>query len=550
MLRNCNAAGVLIAGGVILSLVGGGVARANATTGPVLEATVTDGASIGKPAPAKAGAVVKTSIKPVRATAIVWIDAAGDDARATALIEALEASAAHALPQGKYAVGELRAALEAGKAGDPAAVSAMETAFRKALLDYARDVSSGLLEPRTIDRDLHVFPDRPEPADVIARYASADDPAAFLASLAPSGEDYERLQAELADLSALAPGSWGERVQAGRSIRPGERNARLAMVRARLQAMGDYTPAVEVEDQVAYDFELEQAVRAFQRRHGLNDDGVIGKRTVAAMNVEPEERLGQVVVNLERLRWLNRDLGVRRIMVNQADYNVKLIDNGVVLFDERVVIGKARKHRTPEFSDMMSYLVFNPTWHVPRSIASKEILPLLQEDPEYLSKKNMRLLTRGGEAAPDPTLTDWSLYSANDFPYVIKQRPGGGNALGRVKFMFPNQFNIYLHDTPSKRLFKKDARAFSHGCVRVQDPLRLAELLIEPQKAGASSYIDGVLGRGKERSVKLSEPVPVHLTYRTAWVDDAGVRQFRSDVYGRDARVLSALQAAGVVLSN
>jgi L,D-transpeptidase YcbB len=194
----------------------------------------------------------------------------------------------------------------------------------------------------------------------------------------------------------------------------------------------------------------------------------------------------------------------------------------------------------------MTHMVFNPTWHVPYSIASKEILPKLQEDPEYLAKKNMRLLARGEAGEFDPTLTDWSLYSENDFPFIVKQRPGGGNALGRVKFMFPNQFNIYLHDTPSKRLFKKDARAFSHGCVRVQDPMELARVLLAPQQAEPSSYIESILNRRKERTVSLAEPMPVHLTYRTAWVDPDGTYQFRADVYGRDARILAALRAVGV----
>ncbi|MEL6794532.1 MAG: L,D-transpeptidase family protein, partial [Pseudomonadota bacterium] len=286
--------------------------------------------------------------------------------------------------------------------------------------------------------------------------------------------------------------------------------------------------------------------RAFQRRHGLNDDGVAGRRTIAALNATAAERTEQVIVSLERLRWMNKELGQRHVHVNLADFTVKLIEDGEVAFQERVVVGKARRHRTPEFSDEMTYMVFNPIWHVPYSIASEEILPKLQEDPEYLLKKNMRLLTRDGALGPDATLHDWSLYSENDFPYLVKQGSGGGNALGRVKFMFPNQFAIYLHDTPSKRLFKKDARAFSHGCVRVQDPMAFARALLAPQTDDPAAFVDRQLARSGERRINLQEPVPVHLTYLTAWVDEAGTQQFRDDVYGRDGRILAALKAEGV----
>lgn len=483
----------------------------------------------------------------------VWFDAGGAASRAEALIAALEDVASHALPANRYPVIALRAAVEAAKAGDDAAMAAAEIALTKTYLGYASDVTSGILEPRRIDRDLHVFPERPDAQWLMARLAQSTDPAAFIASLAPQAPGYDRLRAELARLDAIAGvGDWGANAPGGRSLKIGDRGPRVAAIRARLTTLGDLQPTAPVEnvdgatpvDLEAFDLELETAVRGFQRRHGLNDDGVIGKRTIAAMNTSAAERAGQVRVSLERMRWMNRDLGHRHIIVNQADYNVRLVEGGETLFNERVVIGKARKHRTPEFSDLMSYLVLNPTWHVPRSIASKEILPKLQADPTYLQRNNMRLVSGGGTV--DATAQDWSLYSASDFPFRVKQRPGSRNALGRVKFMFPNQFNIYLHDTPSKSLFKKDARAFSHGCVRVQDPMRLAEILLAPQTEDAPAYIQRVLGRGKERRVNFEEPVPVHLTYRTAWVTEDGERHFRADVYGRDARILSALQKAGV----
>lgn len=536
-------------------LFGAGESQAN---NPVLEPVLTTVATA--PAAAVDGAALQTALIAPQATSDearlhyqntayrgLWFDGSGDDSKAMALVEVLSRAGDHALPAAKYNTPLLRAALTAARAGDPAAIAAAEIALTNAFLTYARDLNSGLLEPRRVDRDLHVFPERPDAPMLLMGLSRATDVTAFLDALAPGHAHYAALKAELGELVSMGvAGAWGPEAPLGRSIRLGERGPRIEAIRLRLTAMGDYRPAFPSVDPAEYDEGLEAAVRAFQKRHGLNDDGVIGKRTLAAMNKSAVYRAGQIVVNMERLRWLNRDLGHRHILVNQADYNVKVIEGDQTLFSERVVIGKARKHRTPEFSDEMSYLVFNPTWHVPYSIASKEILPKLQEDPEYLSKKNMRLLARGESGEFDATLTDWSLYSENDFPFVVKQRPGGGNALGRVKFMFPNQFNIYLHDTPSKRLFKKDARAFSHGCVRVQDPMELARVLLAPQQAEPAGYIDRILQRQKERSVSLETPVPVHLTYRTAWVDADGTYQFRADVYGRDARILAALRAAGV----
>lgn len=493
----------------------------------------------------------------------LWFGPAGDDAKAVALIEALESAAAHGLPVKRYRVQMLRAALAPARAGDEDALAAAEIALTAAFLRYARDVGSGVLEPRRVDRELHVFPDRPTEASLLARLSAASSASAFMASLAPQDPGYARAVAALEDLRSVSPDAWGDAVKTGGSIRLGESGPRVARIRERLIALGDHvreptpTPALvptsestssddpaAAFDPEVYDEALEASVRAFQERHGLNDDGVIGRRTIEAMNGTIDDRIGQMIVTLERMRWLNRDLGARHIFVNQADFTVQLKDRDAVVFSERVVVGQARKHRTPEFSDEMTYLVFNPTWNIPRSIATEEVLPKLQEDPFYLQKKNMSLVSSDG--APDPTLVDWSLYTAADFPYRIKQRPGDGNALGKVKFMFPNQFSIYLHDTPSKRLFRKDARAFSHGCVRVQDPMTLAKALLALQSDDPSAFITRILDRGKERRVNLEEPVPVHLTYRTAWVDEEGRLQFRADVYGRDARLLNALTAIGV----
>lgn len=477
-----------------------------------------------------------------RGDAPLWTS--GDGARAAVLIATLRAADGHGLPVARYRPDALAAALART---DDAGRGAAEAALTRAFLQYARDVASGVLEPRSIARDIKVDPPRPHPAALLRAAAAAPNMVAHLAALAPADPGYETLRDRYRALSAVAAsGDWGPAVPAGATLRPGDSGPRVAALRARLARLGDLAPAAPSAADALFDPQLAEAVRRFQARHGLNQDGAVGPATLAAINVSAGFRAGQLAVNLERMRWLNRPLGEKRIVVNQPDYTVTLFDGDAVLFRERVVVGQPR-FKTPEFSDEMEYLVLNPTWHLPRSIATKELLPLLQEDPSVLARRGMRLVrTDGGPLPLDPSAHDFSGYTARNFPYSVKQAPSDDNALGRVKFMFPNGDSIYLHDTPTKKYFARDVRALSHGCVRVQDPLLLATLLLAPQQADPRGFIDAVLASGRERYVYLDRPVPVHLTYRTAWIDDAGALQLRADVYRRDAAALAALTAVGV----
>jgi murein L,D-transpeptidase YcbB/YkuD len=469
----------------------------------------------------------------------IWTGAQA--ARGRALLAALREAEAHALPSARYAPDRLEALLEAG---DPVEA---EIALSRAFLLYARDLGSGLLEPRSVAPGIRRDAPRRDPGLLLAAAAAAPDLAAHLAGVAPQSPDYARLAEAWRALSALDPEAWGPVVPGGAwALREGDRSPRVAALRARLAALGDLTAAPAPEDPERFDAALARDLRAFQTRHGLNADAVVGPRTLEALNAGPDKRAAQIAVNLERMRWMNRPLGHRRIMVNQADFTVTLWEGETRLFHERVVVG-TRRDQTVEFSDEMEYLVLNPTWHVPRSIATEDLLPEIQEDPTVLARRNMRLSRSDGGMVPlDPASHDFTGYTPQTFPYRIRQAPSAGNALGRVKFMFPNDFAIYLHDTPSKRLFERDRRAFSHGCVRVRDPLRLAELLLAPQEADPAGFIQRVLATGHERYVNLRAHVPVHLDYRTAWIDEAGRAQFRADHYGRDAAVSAALRAHGV----
>jgi murein L,D-transpeptidase YcbB/YkuD len=288
-------------------------------------------------------------------------------------------------------------------------------------------------------------------------------------------------------------------------------------------------------------------VEAFQRDYGLNDDGVVGAMTLAAINAPVETRLSQVVVNLERLRWMNRDLGERYLLVNIPDFTVTLYDDGQAVWNSKVVVGKTNVTETPEFDGVVRTMVVNPTWHIPDSIAIRDYLPALKRDPMVLKRQNIRLLTRGGTEI-NPKLVDFTQYTPENFPFRIKQRPNDDNALGEVKFLFPNEFSVYMHDTPHRELFARDVRAFSNGCIRLQKPVELAHIVLTGQVADPDAAYAKLRATGKERAIALKRPIPVHVVYRTVWFDDAGTARYRPDVYGRDAEVFRALEAAGVTL--
>ncbi|MEM8793507.1 MAG: L,D-transpeptidase family protein [Pseudomonadota bacterium] len=497
-----------------------------------------------------------------RAYQPLWL---GDNgaARRDALLAALRSAADHALPVSRYNPDGLARRMRAASTAADRAQA--EIALTEAYLAYAGDLSSGLLTPREVDRELYVYPVKRPLGDLLNGMSWAGDPAKWLASLAPKSADYAKLVARYATYRDMGgAGAWGESLPKHRTLKAGDRSEVVPLLRARLTAMGFHAAdtltasdtvvvataetandsgAPLVPDPMVFDPALEEAVRLFQARHGLNEDGVVGPATRGAVNTSATERARQIAVNLERMRWLNRDLGEKHVYVNIASFDMMVIERGEPVFESRVVVGKSRRHRTPEFSDEMEYMVVNPSWNVPYSIASKEILPKLQENPAYLEENNMTL--RGVD---DPSAIDWSEVTRSTFPGRIRQSPGAGNALGEVKFMFPNDHSIYLHDTPSKSLFARDRRAFSHGCIRVQRPQEFAHFLLSAQRDDAKAYYDRQIAHGRESWLHLDEHVPVHLTYRTAWVERAGEDQFRADIYGRDAKVLAALSGAGVDL--
>jgi murein L,D-transpeptidase YcbB/YkuD len=455
--------------------------------------------------------------------------------RAEALIAALHAAERHGLPVARYAPAELRERLAAD--ADPLAA---EIALSRAFLLYAGDMKAGLLVPGRVDPEINISPDRPSPATLLD--GLRDQPLVeALAALEPDRPEYNRLIAEKDRLTGIAlAGGWGERVPEGPALRRGDDDPRVAALRARLAALGH--PA-EGEGEV-FDAALEAALKGFQAANGLVDDGILGRETLAALNASPEDRIGQILVNLERMRWLPDHLGDRYVLVNIPAYTVSVFEAGERVYHTRSIVGEMRT-QTPEFSDTMTYLVVNPTWYIPDSIARRVYLPKLRQDPNVLRDNDMRLFTRQGTEI-DPGLVDFAELG-DSFPFRVRQNPSASNALGRVKFMFPNQFSIYLHDTPNRELFDRDARAFSNGCVRLAKPFELAHYLLAPQLDDPEAQFQAWLDAGSERYVTLEAPIAVHLVYRTAWADEEGIH-FRRDIYGRDARVLAALAERGVTM--
>ncbi|TMV13588.1 L,D-transpeptidase family protein [Arenibacterium halophilum] len=461
-------------------------------------------------------------------------------ARRAALIDALENVEVHGLPAGRYDVaGLMRQMREAHTTRD---IGMVEVALSKAFLRYARDVQSGMLTPIEIDPGLVRKVEYRDGATLLRGLAEGEPRAVFRA-LPPTSMEYRMLVKERLKLQqTVANGSWGPRVPGGK-MEPGDSGAGVVALRNRLIAMG-YLERSPSRD---YDPAMQRAVMEFQQAHGLETDGVAGDGTIEEINVSPEERLKSVLVAMERERWTNMDRGERHILVNLADFTAKIIDHGEVTFRTRSVIGMNRPdRRSPEFSDTMEHMIVNPSWHVPRSIITKEYLPQLQRNPN--SNRHLIITDRYGRQV-DRANTDFTQFSARNFPFSMRQAPSNSNALGLVKFMFPNKYNIYLHDTPAKNLFARETRAYSHGCIRLADPFDFAYALLAKQEADPKGYFQRVLKTGRETKIDLVTPLPVHLIYRTALISPKGRAEFRRDVYGRDAKIWEALNRAGVELS-
>ncbi len=326
-------------------------------------------------------------------------------------------------------------------------------------------------------------------------------------------------------------------IKVDQSIKVGQPNNAIPAIRKRLAFWGYLASAQAVEPKT-YDSSLFMAVKKFQSAYGMEPDGAIGKNTAIALSASPESLRDIASINLERLRWLPDTVRDSEfILVNIANYQLDYINKLDTVFSSRVIVGK-RYHESPIFSAQMSYIVFSPYWNIPPSIARNEIIPAVRRNPNYLNQKNMEVVTGSGKVV-DPSTINWS---SKSFPYMIRQKPGGSNSLGLVKFMFPNSHSVYIHDTPARSLFEKEDRALSHGCIRLQNPAKFAQILLKDNPAWTTQRIDEAMHQSKEQIVNLPKKIPVVLVYLTFWADSKGNAHFRQDIYGRDEYLLELLK--------
>ncbi len=496
------------------------------------------------------GESVEVAGEPVMATGIVSLfyesrnfePAWSDLDYASSIIELLGKSSEEGLRPEDYHYSALRSILENLQSFDKNSSrqqSDLDILLTDGVLLYASHLVNGKIDPSRFEktwnyRDVEIIPEKV----VYSLNTHVDNKtvAQGLEQLKPEVKVYKQMKEELAFFSDLAAQEKFVKINPGQTLRVGDINPAVAELRNRLAAL-QFLSSGHGSDE--YDDVLHQAVKKFQAKFHLDADGIVGPATLAALNVSFVERADQIRINMERIRWVINDISSDFLIVNIAGFKLWLVQNSDVKWETDVMTGTIRT-KTPVFKSRMTYLVFNPTWTAPRSI-TREMFPRFKKDPNYLQRNNYRLIDRNGQEA-DPSSLDWNSLSRRNFPYTLVQMPGQNNALGQVKFMFPNKHSIYLHDTPSKHLFKKTRRDFSHGCIRVKDPFVFAELLLDDSKKWNQEKIAEVIQGGKTTNVKLQSPVDVLIMYWTVQPGADGKLDFLSDIYQRDNELIAALK--------
>lgn len=422
----------------------------------------------------------------------------------------------------------------------PSELAALDLALTDTFLQFAADQMYGRVSSSGLDRRRIKAPEREYVANILVGAAARNDPAAALRVIVPFAPDYRVLAAELTrHREVAARGGWPKVSKAILGIKPGHSDPSVAELRLRLIAGGDLEAKNATVAGALFDEDLQRAVERFQLRHGLHPDGHVGRGTLHALNISAAYRARQLELNLERRRWVGRGLGEKYILVNIPTFTLRAVQDCRTEIITRVIVGK-KKNETPFVSTQVTAIELNPDWNVPKNIKNNEVIPEAKKDPAWLTERGIRVLYGKGDDAVevDPTTVDWSAAGGEDYRFL--QPPGPGNALGQLKLVTPNPLNIYLHDTPQRGLFKREVRAFSHGCVRVEDPMQLAAWVLddpewtEPSLAREMNTTDSL-------TLKVANPPEVHLVYWTAWADSDGVLRFAPDIYGWDEKLARAL---------
>jgi murein L,D-transpeptidase YcbB/YkuD len=469
-----------------------------------------------------------------------------DDKKIASLIAVIEDAFVDGLEPADYhlrSIEEQFTQLSAGQTTTPAEWAAFELELTDALIGLVHHQRFGKADPLGQHATWN-FRGRgeeiPDTLQVVEQAMNASSLREFLDAQIPRGPYYRGLRRALASYRRIASEGGWPTIAGGPSLDYGTADERIATLAARLAITGDIDDAEPYAATRTMDGRLQDAVRRFQWRHGLEVDGVVGPATRGTLNVPVEQRIEQLRLTLERARWVLDGLGETFVVVNIAGFRAYVVADRNIIWETRVVVGKAGQ-QTPVFRDELQYIVFNPTWTVPYSIATREMLPEIKAHPGWFETRDFEVRNRTGDLV-DPSSVDWSAVTRRNFDYVFVQRAGSNNALGKVKFVFPNEHAVYLHDTPARQLFGSAERAFSHGCIRVEDPLELAEILLGPN-GWDRERIDAAVANRKTTTVFLTKPLPVLLLYWTANVDPDGVVHFYRDVYQRDPAMAKALGA-------
>ena len=427
---------------------------------------------------------------------------------------------------------------------DPEKQADLDLLLTDAFLLFSSHLLSGRVIPNAVDSTWLFFNPVSDIALILNSDAYSSRIESFFDGLRPAHAAYYRLRNALQHYIGIQKkGGWPS-VPSGPSVKISDTHDRVDKIRKRLLVTADIDPPARNVKHAEFDESLMKGVQRFQNRHGIEPDGVVGLSTLAAMNVPVEDRIRQIELNLERWRWIPRDLGSRYLLVNIADYSLAVVENQMTVLEMRVVVGKAYR-RTPVFSEKMKYLVLNPFWNIPVKIAVEDKLPIIRKNPLYLTQQHIKVFENWSGDAPEinPVIIDWYRVNSSNFPYRLRQDPGPSNALGRIKFMFPNKFSVYLHDTPQRSLFKRASRDFSSGCIRIEKPVELAKYLLQNDPQWPNQKITETIESGVTTVVRIKDPIPVHLLYWTAWVTETGTVHFGNDIYNRDPPLSRALKA-------
>ncbi|MFP4022029.1 MAG: murein L,D-transpeptidase [Halanaerobium sp.] len=415
----------------------------------------------------------------------------------------------------------------------------LDILLTNAYISLASDYLNGKIDAEIIIDDDNYQADSLEAQNLLELLIEKNDISETLQEQLPETENYSKLKEKLAYYRDSNKVDDWSKIAAGEDLAEKAQGPRVEQLISNLNGR-NYLNKANLKTDDYFDQNVKQAVVRFQIDYGLKPDGVVGKKTLEALNISRDQRIKQLIINMERWRWLPEDLGSSYIYVNIADYNLKLYEEKKVIMEMKTIVGQEQRS-TPVFSDSIKYIVLNPYWYVPESIAVKDKLPEIKKDNNYLKENNYTLFEYSGNnklEKVEPEDIEWSEINEDNFNYLLRQNPGDQNALGRIKFMFPNKYSIYLHDTPGRNLFSETERSFSSGCIRIENPIDLAEYLLSDQEKWDRESIESEMEKDKEKTVYLKNPIKIYLQYNTAWVDSLGNLNFREDIYNRDQKII------------